>query len=148
MARPKILRGTYVNILMGNGAGPEVFSPLCGLTTRTFTHQVNTNDQFVRDCADPEDIPSRETTSTGEQWDMSGSGLVNRTQLAEVQAAVGQVKNYRFELGEPAGDLVYGGYYSGAAKLTTLTITGSDGEFTSIDLTFVSEGDWTFTEVP
>ena len=148
MARPKILRGTYVNILLGNGAGPEVFAPLCGITTRTFTHRVNTQETQVRDCALPEDIPSRETINVSEQWDLSGSGLMNRTQLATIQAAVGLVKNWRFELGQPVGDAIYGGYYAGAAKLTEFTITGEDGAFVSMDLTIGSEGDWVFTVVP
>ena len=151
MARPKILRGTYVNLLLGDGnvnPGPEVFTPICGITTRTFTHQVNTNDTFVRDCADPEDVPSRETMNTGEQWDLSGSGLLNRSDLERMQAAVGQVQNWRYELGQPAGDAVYGGYYAGAAKLTNLTITGDDGQHVTVDLTIVSEGDWAFTAVP
>lgn len=145
MARPKIVRGTYVNILMGNGAGPEVFSPICGLTTRSFTHQVNTSDNFVRDCADPEDIPVREIIATGEQWDITGSGLVDRNNLEEVLAAVKAIKNYRFEIGEPATDEVYGGYWGGPAMLTQLSVTGADEEFVTVEMTIASSGVWTPT---
>lgn len=147
MARPDIVRGTYVNILMGDGAGPEVFTPICGLTTRTFTHQVNTSDAFIRDCADPEDIPAREINPTGEQWDLAGNGWLNRADLEDVNAAVGTIKNYRFEIGEPAADQVYGGYWFGEAMLTQLQITGDDGDFAQVDLAFASNGVWVFQSV-
>lgn len=146
MAQPKTLRGTYVNILLGDGATPEVFEPICGLNTRSITHQINTNDDFIPDCTNPEDVPTRELTTTGEQWDMSGSGLVDRNNLADLQAAVGAVRNYRFELAEPATDAVYGGYYQGRAVLTNLQITGSNDNKVTIDLTFASDGVWTFVE--
>lgn len=147
MARPKILRGTYINILMGNGAAVEVFAPICGLTTRSFTHQVNTNDTFVRDCALPEDIPAREVIASGEQWDLNGSGLVDRSNLASLNTAMKLIKGFRFELLQPAGDAVFGGYWGGKAMLTQITVTGSDEEFASIELTMASSGPWAFTTV-
>lgn len=143
MARPKILRGTYVNILMGDGSPTtELFTPICGLTSRSFTHQVNTSDTFTRDCALPEDVPVRELISTGEQWDMSGSGLVDRNNLDTVIAAVTLIKNYRFELGQPATDLVYGGHFAGPAMLTQFSITGEDEGFVQVELTLASSGVW------
>lgn len=147
MARPDIVRGTYINILMGDGEDPEVFTPICGLTTRTFTHQINTSDAFVRDCADPEDIPARELTPTGEQWDLAGNGWLNRADLEDVDAATGQIKSFRFEIGEPAADQVYGGYWFGQAMITQMQITGTDEDFAQIDLTIASHGEWAFQTV-
>lgn len=144
--QPATLRGTYVNILIGDGAEPEVFAPICGLNTRSFTHQINTNDDFIPDCTDPEDVPTRELTTTGEQWDVSGSGLLDRNNLADLQAAVGVRKNYRFELAEPASDAVYGGYYAGTFVLTNLQITGGNDNKVSVDLAFASDGAVVFTE--
>jgi len=148
MARPKIVRGTYVNILIGNGATLEVFTPICGLTARSFTYQVNTQDTFVRDCADPEDIPVRELILTGEQWDLSGSGLLDRSALQNLNQAVKVKKNYRFEIREPSTDAVYKGHYGGPAVLTQLSINGNDDEFVSVELTIASAGEWVFTAVP
>jgi Phage tail tube protein len=142
MARPAIVKGTYVDILVGNGATPEVFTAVCGLTTRSFTHQVNTSDQFVRDCADPEDVPHRRLTVTGEQWDLSGEGLYNRAQAAVIRAAVGVTRNYRFVVSEPAGETVEDGFYEGPAMLTNLQLGGSDGEFGSISVQVASDGGW------
>jgi hypothetical protein len=145
MARPAIVRGTYIDILIGNGASPEVFTAVCGLTARGFTHQVNTSDQFVRDCADPEDVPHRRLTVTGEQWDLSGEGLYNRAQAAVIRGAVGVTRTWRFVVGEPAEDAVEDGFYAGPAMLTNLQLGGTDGEFGSVSLAIASDGEWTWT---
>lgn len=146
MALPDVLKDGYVTIAMGDGATPtEVFTAICGLTTRTFTHQVNSADRFIKDCTDPEDVPTRLLTLTGEQWQIAGSGLLARESLADLQAAMGLTKNYRFILGEPATDEVYGGHYQGPAKLLTLTIGAVEGEFVTVELAFASDGAWAFT---
>lgn len=144
MAKPDVVRGQYVNLMLGNGAGPEVFEMVCGLTTRSFTEQVNTSDQFVRDCADPDDVPVRVLNVTGKQWDLSGSGLMNRAQLADLRGAVGVRKNWRMDFDEPADDEVYAGAYTGPAVLTQLAVGATDGELVSVDLTIASDGEWAF----
>lgn len=148
MAKPSLVRGTYLNILMGNGATPEVFSPICGARTKTLNHVIETSDDYSRDCADPSDVPTRDVVPTGERWDMPFTGVLNRAQLASMQAAMGVYKNYRFELGQPTGDAVYGGYWAGRGLLTSLSIVGDDGANATIDGTILSDGEWTFTAVP
>jgi predicted secreted protein len=148
MAQPDIIRGTYFSLMLGDGGGPETFEALCGITTRDFTHAHNTSDTFTRDCADPENVPVRRLIVTGEQWDLTGSGTLNRAQLADIQAADdGQAHNWRFVFTEPSGDLVYQGYYSGPAIITSFKITGGDDAFATIDLTLASDGEWTWTTV-
>jgi hypothetical protein len=39
MAQPDIIRGTYFAMGVGDGASPETFPALCGITTRKFTMQ-------------------------------------------------------------------------------------------------------------
>lgn len=148
MAQPKLLRGTYLNILIGNGAGPEVFSPLCGARVKSLNHIIETNDDYTRDCADPTDVPTRNVVPTGEHWDMPFTGVLNRTQLSVIQTAIGVYKNYRFELAQPVGDAVYGGYWAGQGMLTAFNITGDDGTNATVEGTILSNGDWTFTVVP
>lgn len=147
MALPDVLEDGYVTIMLGNGAGPEVFTAVCGLTTRGFTEQVNTADRFIRDCATPDAIPIRRLTKTGRQWSLSGSGYMARESLAKVQAAVGVTKNWRFMLGQPTGDLVFGGNYTGPAMVTTLTLGATEGDLVSIEISIVSDGIWLFAEV-
>lgn len=146
MSLPDILRGTYVNLMLGNGASPEVFDPICGLITRTFTHQGNTADAFTRDCALPESIPVRRVIVTSEQWDLTGSGQLNRAQMAEIQAAVNVPRNWRLVFGEPTDDEVFAGYYAGQAILTQLKHSGDDNAFVTVDLTIMSDGPFAWVD--
>lgn len=147
MAIPDIVKGTYIDILMGDGEVDETFLPICGLTTRGLTHQANSNDVFVPDCDDPEDIPFRRLVFTGEQWDLNGEGLLNLGNWQTLDGAVGKTRNFRFVVGRPTGSVVGIGYYEGPAALTNLQIGGStgDGQFASVNLTIASDGQWTLT---
>lgn len=149
MARPNTLRGTYVDILMGDGAGPEVFTVLCGIMTKSITAQVNTGDSFVRDCALPEDIPVRELILSGKQWDLRGSGVMNRDNFPALLAAVGVIKNFRFFIKAKTGEVApaLNGYLGGAAAITTYTINGDDNGYAQIDLALASHGEWTWSAV-
>lgn len=148
MAQPDIIRGTYFVLGAGDGGSPETFTALCGITTRNFTHAHATSDQYTRDCAAPEDVPVRRLIVTGESWSLSGNGVLNRANLATIQALDdGQTHNFRFYFTEPAGDLVYQGYYEGPAIITSLEITGNDGAFATIAITLDSDGPWTWTTV-
>ncbi len=142
MAQPDIIRGTYFVLAMGDDGSPENFTALCGITTRTFTDQVNTTDQFTRDCADPENIPIRRLITTGRQWSLAGEGSLNRADLEDIIAAQGVTKNYRFYYTEPADDEVYRGYWEGAAKIVNRTVTGSDDNFATLSLQIESDGEW------
>jgi len=147
MSTPDIVKGTYVSILVEDPDSAGTYLTLCGLTTRSLTHQVNTRDRFTRDCADPEAIPVRRLVTTGQQWDLSGSGLYNRAQASLIAGLIGVVANYRFLIGEPAADAIYSSYHGGAAMLTQRQITGSDEDDVQAELTFASDGEWTETEV-
>lgn len=148
MAEPDIIRGTYFVLGAGDGGSPETFAALCGITTRNFTHAHATSDQYTRDCADPENVPHRRIIVTGESWSLSGNGLLNRANLATIQALDdGQTHNFRYYFTEPTGDEVYQGYYEGPAIITSLQITGSDDAYASISLNIESDGQWTWTTV-
>lgn len=151
MAAPDIVKGTYLDLLYGDGAvapAVETFTPFCGLTTRSFTQQVNTNDTFVPDCADPESVPERRLVPTGRQWDLAGDGLLNLAQNVAVDGLLGRTRNYRFRVGRPAGSLVGAGYYQGPAMLTNKTMGGTTGggEFATVSLAIASDGLWTWTQ--
>lgn len=148
MAQPKIIRGTYFVLALGDGAGPEVFTALCGITTRNFTSQTNTQDVFTRDCADPENVPIRRIIPTGKQWDLSGEGSLNRENLESLQAADdGQPHNFRFFFTEPADDEVFQGKWDGAFVITNITVNASDDAFATISISMASDSAVAFTEV-
>lgn len=147
MAQPDIIKGTYFSLMLGDGGGPETFTALCGFTTRTFRGQINTADQFTRDCDDPENVPVRRITATGKQWSLSGEGTVNRANLEAIQNELGDISNWRFAFTEPADDLVYQGYWAGAFMLTSIEITASDESYATINISLESDGEVLFTEV-
>lgn len=150
MARPDILRGTYVTILMGDGASTEVFSVLCGITAKSLVDQVNTSDTFTRDCALPDDVPTRNIITTGRQWDISGSGQLNRTQSAALDTAVGKYKNFRFFIARKTSEVApagLNGYYGGSGVITRRTIDGGDDGNVGVDLTIASDGPWVWTPI-
>ena len=147
MSVPSVIKGQYLNILLGNGASPEVFAIICGITTRSFTDQVNTGDVYIRDCAAPENIPVRKVNVTGQAWELSGSGYLNRAQQANLYAALGVTKNWRFDQAQPTGDTVYGGHWDGPAVLESIKLGATDGDLVAIDLTIKSDGVWSFTVV-
>lgn len=147
MAQPDIIRGTYFSLMLGDGQATETFAALCGITTRNFTQQANTNDQFTRDCAAPEDVPIRRLIVTGKQWSLSGEGVLNRANLATIQAAWGVTSNWRYLFTEPADDLVFQGYYAGPGILTNIQINAGDDTFANLSLTIESDGQWDWTTV-
>jgi hypothetical protein len=148
MAQPKILRGTYFSLMLGDGGSPETFLALCGFTTRNFTHARGTNDIYTRDCADPEDVPIRNLIVTGESWSLSGNGVLNRENLDTIIAADNNLThNWRYLFTEPSGDLVFQGYYAGPGIITNFQITADDGNFANISLSIESDGQWNWVAV-
>lgn len=149
MAQPKILKGAYIDVLVGNGATPEVFTKLCGLTTKTFTAQKNTTDIFIPDCDDPEIIQSRYLNITGIQWDLSAEGLYNRAQGPLIRDLVNDLasSNMRFYFAEPGADPVDSGYFEGLGLVTNAQFGGATaGEYATISLTIASEGPWVWVD--
>ncbi|WP_420139818.1 hypothetical protein [Sphingomonas sp.] len=146
MSDPSIVKGQYFDVAVfkpaiGSGSA-DTTTPtiLCGLTTRNFTHQFNTTDDFIRDCEDKEKAPVRVVNVNGEQFDISGSGLYNRAQAPIVRAIVGKRLKYRFIVGEPADDEVDAGYYEGYFVLTNRQVGGADGANVTDQFTWISDG--------
>ena len=146
MAFPNRVHRRRAVIKIGDGGSPEVFTLICGIQTTGITAQTNTNDDFVSDCADPEAIPVRFVIPTGEQWDLTGDGVVNLDNLASLVDAKGVTKNYRFELELATGQTGTAAVFEGPAMLTNLQIGGSEDNFASINVTFVSDGAWTYSQ--
>lgn len=146
MALPNRVKGGYYYLQVGNGASPEVFTTICGLNTRSFTAQLNGNDEFIKDCADPEALPVRAFLPTGKQWDISGSGIIDRNNIKSLVDRQGETANYRFVMGAPDGSNGFAGRWEGPAVLTNIQFGGNDDAFATIDVTIVSDGEWLLVE--
>lgn len=140
MSVPSIVKGQYFDVAVFYPAGENVPTILCGLNTRNLTHQFNTNDEFIRDCTDPGSNPFRVVNVTGEQFDISGTGLFNRDQASLVRSIGGKSLKYRFIMSEDAENAVDSGYYEGNFVCSNIQYGASDATNATIQLTFVSDG--------
>lgn len=142
---PTRLKSGYGAINMGDGATPEVFTKLCGLTSYTYTNQTATNDDIVDPCDEPESIGFRSLVATSKSATIQVSGFYNRTQSEIMRTAKGVSKNYTFKLTEPSGETVSKLTVAGKFVMTNHEITGgTNGEYIQFSATFESDG--TFTE--
>lgn len=141
----------FALIKMGNGATPtELFETICGMQDVTLNETVNTNDRFVRDCAKPGEVPQRRVQPSGKQTDMTGTGLTNADNIADVRAALGVSKNYRVEVykrdGTDAGELL--GTFAGPFVMTSSNLNMSLETPGSAEITLASDGAITYTPAP
>lgn len=135
----------FILVKLGDGESPEAFTLLCGLENATINETVNTTDRFRRDCAKPGSIPKRKNHATGEQWDITASGVVNLDQIDLLNTAKGVRKNYELEFGRrdgtDAGEII--ATASGPAMLTARSISGG-GDEGSMEITLAGEDDLTW----
>lgn len=143
----------FMLVKMGDGnvdPGPEVFNLICGITNVNVNRGANTTDRFVRDCAKPGEVPVRRVKVTGKQLDISGDGLTDVDNIADLEAALGQKGNFRIEAyqadGTDAGLLL--GTFAGSFVLTAANLSAPrDGDSTG-DVALANDGGWTYTPAP
>lgn len=140
----------FALVKMGDGASPEVFTQLCGLTDVQINKRANTSDRFVRDCTKPGEVPFRKTKVSGKMMDITGSGLSNVDEIVRREAAFGRLRNYRVELYAESDDEsddqgVLLGTYAGTYRMTSDDLNGPRDNPASSQVTLASHGAWTYT---
>lgn len=137
----------FAIIKMGDGAGTEVFSIICGLTDVTINQSAQTSDRYVRDCAKPGETPIRKIKTGGKMLEVSGSGVSNAEQIDDLLTALGKYKNYKIECytddGTDAGDLL--GTFAGAFVLTASNLSVPREGASQAQVTLANHGPWTWT---
>lgn len=135
MTAATTLKYSEFKILLGDGADPEVFSPICGLTTKGFNYTTDTSSTNVPDCTD-EDLPSfSEKDIIAFSAQLSGSGVATRQSLGQLQDWMesGERMNVKVSFADaPVGDPEV---YTGPAVLSALNITANKGERVNVDIT-------------
>lgn len=143
MAYSDKVKSTRVYIYRGDGADPEVFLPMCGLTTKGFQQTRATSDTVDWDCDDPDAPPITVRDAGATDWTITGSGLLHRPLLPLVQADFDETdpSNYRFAFNDAgtAGTPI-DGYYQGPGFITDLNIGAANGEYVNIDITISAAG--------
>lgn len=137
----------FALIKVGDGASPEVFTAICGVEGVTINRTANTNDRNRRDCTKPGQPAVRRSKTVSKQMDVSGTGGVDKANIAAFDAALGVVKNYEIELyqydGTDTGALM--GTFAGAFNLTSANMTLDANGDSSGEINLASDGTWTWT---
>jgi len=135
MTAATTLKYSEFKILLGDGASPEAFTPICGLTSKGFNHTSDTSSTNVPDCTD-EDLPSfaeKDVVSISKQ--ISGSGVATRQSLGKLQAWADSAERKNVKVSFADADVGDPEVYTGPAILSSLNVTGNKGERVNIDMT-------------
>lgn len=138
----------FAIIKIGDGATPtEAFAIACGIQDVSINQSVGTQDRFSRDCAKPGEIPNRKVKATGKSLDVTGSGLIDKAQIAIYNSALGVAKNYKIEVyadnGTDVGALL--GTIAGSFMMTASNMSIPREGTASAEVTLANNGAWTWT---
>lgn len=78
----------------------SAYVTLCGIESATVNQTVNTSDRFRRDCDKPAAIPGRKVRVNNQQWDITGSGLINVDQMDLYENTRGAHSDFRLLYGQ------------------------------------------------
>lgn len=135
----------YALIKMGDGAGPEVFTAVCGIESVSINKTAQTSERTRRDCTNLAAPGVRRLKTTGKTLTVSGNGGVDKANIAKFETALGVVGNYKVELYKiVAGAGVLFGTYSGAFMLTADNLTADANGDSAGEITLENDGLWTW----
>lgn len=141
MALPTTAKFGAFRVLLGNGAGPEVFSAPCGFTQKAFARSKELSDIVVPDCDDP-DAPAwveREVRSLSSS--ISGSGVLAKEALPVWDEAFDSTDavNCKVEMhwGTGAGNIIT---YTQKFHLSSFEISADLGDKVQVSVQMESTG--------
>ena len=137
---PVFQRGVNFGLLAGNGATPtELFTSVCLATTLDFTRAVQFDDEMVIDCANPQNLPQRQSIAKGQTWDVTFSGKCDYARFQALEAWLdGSPHNVQVQkFGTGAQGC---GTYQGAAVLENLKMTKSDNGMVAFSASLKGQG--------
>lgn len=145
MAKPTVLAGTKLLLLLGNGASPEVFAEPCGLTTKSFDLSASTNTTVLPDCDDPEAAAWEATDINALSATGSGTGVMAVEAFDKWNDWFLSTETNNMQIKLDHGDL---GHYAGGFKLTSFKLAGTRGNKVTVDLSFKNDGEVTWVPNP
>jgi TP901-1 family phage major tail protein len=134
--------GRAMLVKIGDGAGSEVFTTLCGLMSKELSINNEMIDVTTADCTTPEGVLWRESLAGVSSIDVSGSGLFEDSvqELRANTVANSTTKLANFQIIIPAF-----GTYAGEFFMTNLTWSGDQTSGLATSLALASNGPITFT---
>jgi predicted secreted protein len=139
MAKPTTLSAAKLLIMIGDGAGPEVFTAPCGLTSRGINFSKETNDTNVPDCDDPDAPAWIERVTVSLSASVSGSGVL-------AKEALGTWKEFFFSTATKNCKVMLDGgtgwgHWLGAFHCTTFNVTGELGDKVQVEVELQNDGE-------
>jgi hypothetical protein len=145
MAKPTVIAGTKLLLLVGNGASPEVFGEPCGLTTKSFDLSASTNTTVIPDCDDPEAGAWEATDINALSGTASGNGVMSVESFSVWNTWFLSTENRNMQIKLDHADL---GHYAGAFKLTSFKLSGTRGNKVLVDVTVKNDGEVAWVDNP
>jgi predicted secreted protein len=138
----------FAVIKYGDGADPEVFTAVCGITNVAINETADTTQRRVRDCATPNKPGISKSKINGTSWSITGSGLTNVAQRTVMKTTLfGKFVNYEIELysddSTDTGLLL--GTEAGQAVLTTNNMSMDQEGESSLEITLEGQGALVYT---
>jgi predicted secreted protein len=145
MAKPTVIAGTKLLLLVGDGASPEVFAEPCGLTTKSFDLAASTNTTVLPDCDDPEAAAWEATDINALSASGSGTGVMAAESFSKWNDWFLSTEGKNMQIKLDHADL---GYYAGSFKLTSFKLAGTRGNKVTVDISFKGDGEVTWVDNP
>jgi len=139
MSYPTTIKGQKVALQLGDGADPEVFTVVCGITTKGLQRTRAVNEAVVWDCTDPDALPLTEREMAAGDWTISGSGQAVVAELDRLEAAFETGANWSIVFFGTGSTVVRS--YTGNAIMTDLNLGATNGEKATVSLTLSGNGE-------
>ncbi|MFC3326208.1 phage tail tube protein [Mesorhizobium cantuariense] len=132
--------GRLLLIQIGDGGGPEVFTNLCGIQTRSFNMSANDVDTTIPDCLNPGNTPQKTGVPGIKNRTFTGSGkFVAGSDQTSFMAYVTNATVFNAKVIVPGL-----GTFTGAWYVTDFTLNGEQEGTMGFDATFMAGGALTF----
>ena len=135
-------KGKLVLLKMGDGGGPEVFTGVCGMRSKSITINNATFDTTVPHCTDPGQAIHAATLDGVKSMEVSGAGLFTESQVEKDLTALAMAESPRANFQFVVPGL---GTFEGEFSLGTMQYTGPYDDAAGYDMTLSSSGEITFT---
>lgn len=142
MAQPTVTSFGKGILYIGDGAGPEVFTKICGFNSISLSIEKDTNDVTIPDCDDPDAPAWKSTDVLALAWSAEAEGIMAKEAEPLIWAATnkGTPTNIRLRLiGSGTGSGTPDLQFSGAAHVAH-SITGERGSKWQVSLTVTGDG--------
>lgn len=149
MAQPTTISANFAFLYIGDGAGSETFTKICGLTDVQFTTDKSTNEFAVPDCDDPTVVPPvvRNVVSTSASFTASGAFTKESWPKIRDAAAVVTSRNFRLHLvGAGSGGATPDLRISGKFHIK-FNLSATYGDLVQVEISGDSDGAIAYTDV-